>query len=117
MKDWYWNPNPVDEDYITRERTESAATPIHVWRGVLWGTVINDLTLTAPLVKAPVMVMWGDQDSLFDLTHQEKLEKAFPEARFEVFAGAGHNMFWEFPQRSAEIIDDFLDEPAEAQPQ
>ncbi len=111
MKDWYWNPNPVDEDYITRGRTESAATPIHVWKGVLWGTVVNDLTLTAPLVKAPVMVMWGDQDSLFDLSHQEKLEKAFPEARFEVFAGAGHNMFWEFPQRSAEIIDDFLDEP------
>ena len=117
MKDWYWNPNPVDEDYITRERTESAATPIHVWRGVLWGTVINDLTLTAPLVKAPVMVMWGDQDSLFDLTHQEKLEKAFPEARFEVFAGAGHNMFWEFPQRSAEIIDDFLDEEDAVPPQ
>jgi pimeloyl-ACP methyl ester carboxylesterase len=112
MKDWYWNPNPVDEDYITRERAESAATPIHVWRGVLWGTVINDLTLTAPLVKAPVMVMWGDQDSLFDLTHQEKLEKAFPEARFEVFAGAGHNMFWEFPKDSATIIDDFLEEPA-----
>ena len=117
MKDWYWNPNPVDEDYITRERTESAATPIHVWRGVLWGTVINDLTLTAPLVKAPVMVMWGDQDSLFDLAHQEKLEKAFPEARFEVFAGAGHNMFWEFPQRSAEIIDDFLDEEDAVPPQ
>ena len=39
MKDWYANPNPVDEDYITRERTESAATPIHVWIGVLWGTV------------------------------------------------------------------------------
>ena len=112
MKDWYWNPNPVDEDFITRERAESAATPIHVWRGVLWGTVINDLTLTAPLVKAPVMVMWGDQDSLFDLTHQEKLEKAFPEARFEVFAGAGHNMFWEFPKDSATIIDDFLEEPA-----
>lgn len=110
MKDWYWNPNPVDDDYIARERGESAATPIHVWRGVLWGTVINDLTLTAPLVKAPVMVMWGEQDSLFDLSHQEKLEKAFPEARFEVFAGAGHNMFWEFPKDSATIIAGFLDQ-------
>ena len=36
MKDWYANPNPVDEDFITRERAESAAVPIHVWRGVLW---------------------------------------------------------------------------------
>ena len=85
MKDWYGNPNPVDEDYIIRERTESAAVPIHVWNGVLWGTVIDDLTLIAPLVKAPVLVLWGDQDGLFDLSHQEKLEKAYPEAAFEIF--------------------------------
>ncbi|BCH21474.1 alpha/beta hydrolase [Mesorhizobium sp. L-8-10] len=113
MKDWYANPNPVDEDFITRERTESAATPIPVWRGVLWGTVINDLTQIAPLVKAPMLVLWGDQDPLFDLTHQEKLEKAYPDARFEVFGGAGHNMFWEFPEKSAKVIKAFIDAPAE----
>lgn len=111
MKDWYWNPNPVDEDFITRERTESAATPLHVWNGVLWGTVVNDLTLTAPLIKAPVLVLWGDQDALFDLAHQEKLEKAFPDAEFQVFQGAGHNMFWEFPEKAAKVIRAFLDAP------
>lgn len=111
MKDWYANPNPVDTDFIDRERKESAATPLHVWTGVLWGTVVNDLTAIAPLVKAPVLVLWGDQDGLFDLTHQERLEKAYPDARFEVFAGGGHNMFWEFPQDAARIISDFLDAP------
>ena len=64
MKDWYTNPNPVDEDFITRERAESAAVPIHVWHGVLWATVIDDLTLVAPLVKAPVLVLWGEKDQL-----------------------------------------------------
>jgi len=113
MKDWYANPNPVDEDYITRERTESAAVPIHVWTGVLWGTVIDDLTLIAPLVKAPVLVLWGDQDGLFDLTHQERLEKAYPEADFEIFKGAGHNMFWEFPEKAAKVITAFLDAKSE----
>jgi pimeloyl-ACP methyl ester carboxylesterase len=111
MMDWYANPNPVDEDFLTRERTESAATPLQVWNGVLWGTVVNDLTLVAPLVKAPVLVLWGEKDGLFDLSHQEKLEKAYPEARFEVFAGAGHNMFWEFPKDTATIINDFLKDP------
>lgn len=113
MKDWYANPNPVDEDYITRERTESAAVPLHVWNGVLWGTVVNDLTLTAPLVKAPVLVLWGDQDGLFDLSHQEKLEKAYPEAAFEIFKGAGHNMFWEYPEKAAKIIGLYLDDKSE----
>lgn len=108
MMDWYWNPNPVDEDFLTRERTESAATPIHVWHGVLWATVVNDLTLVAPLVKAPVLILWGDQDGLFDASHQEKLKKAYPAAQFETFAGAGHNMFWEAPEKAAGIIDAFL---------
>ena len=109
MLEWYTNPNPVDQDYITRERTESAATPIHVWTGVLWSTVIDDLTLIAPAVKATVLVLWGDQDGFFDLSHQEKLEKAYPDADFEIFKGAGHNMFWEFPEKAATVIKAFLD--------
>lgn len=109
MKDWYANPNPVDEDFLTRERTESAAVPIHVWLGVLWGTLVGDLTPATPLVKAPILVLWGEKDGLFDLTHQEKLEKAYPDAVFQVFAGAGHNMFWEFPDKAASLIDEFLD--------
>jgi pimeloyl-ACP methyl ester carboxylesterase len=111
MLDWYSNPNPVDEDFLRRERTESAAMPLHVWNGVLWGTIVGDLTFAAPIVKAPVLVLWGEKDPLFDLTHQEKLEKAYPDARFEVFAGAGHNMIWEFPKDSAQIITPFLDAP------
>lgn len=110
MMDWYWNPNPVDEDFITRERTESAATPIQVWHGVLWATAMADLIAITPMVKAPVLVLWGDQDSLFDATHQERVKKAFPAARFETFAGAGHNMFWEFPERSGKLIGEFLDQ-------
>lgn len=111
MKDWYANPNPVDEDFIARERAESAAVPIHVWKGVLWGTVIDDLTLIAPLVKAPVLVLWGEKDAFFDLSHQEKLEKAYPDAEFEIFKDGGHNMFWEFPDKAAKVINAFLNAP------
>ena len=111
MKDWYTNPSPVDEDFITRERAESAAVPIHVWRGVLWSTAIEDVTLVAPLVKAPVLVLWGEKDQLFDLTHQEKLEKAYPDAEFQIFKEGGHNMFWEFPAKAANVINAFLDAP------
>jgi acetolactate synthase-1/2/3 large subunit len=80
--------------------------PIHVWRGVLWATVIDDLTLVAPLVKSPVLVLWGEKDGFFDLSHQEKLEKAYPDAEFQVFREAGHNMFWEFPDKAARVINE-----------
>lgn len=109
MKDWYWNPNPVDADYIDRERTESAATPIHVWHGVLWGLATVDLAPIASQVKASVLVFWGDQDQLFDAKHQDGLKKAYPAAEFETFTGAGHNMFWEFPEKAGGLIGAFLD--------
>lgn len=111
MKDWYANPNPVDEDYLGRERAESAAVPIHVWRGVLWTAATQDLALVAPLVRAPVLVLWGEKDGLFDLSHQERLEKAYPDAEFQIFNNAGHNMFWEFPDKAANVINGFLDAP------
>ena len=72
---------------------------------------IDDLTLVAPLVKSPVLVLWGEKDGLFDLTHQEKLEKAYPDAEFQIFKEGGHNMFWEFPAKAAKVINDFLDAP------
>lgn len=109
MTDWYWNPNPVDTDYIDRERAESAAVPIQVWRGVLWGLSAYDFTRLAPTIKAPVKILWGDQDQLFDTKHQDGLKAAYPSAEFEAFAGAGHNMFWEFPDKVAASVDAFLD--------
>lgn len=109
MMDWYWNPNPVDDSFIAPERTESAAVPEQVWKGVMWGLSSSDLSVLAPLVQAPMMIVWGDQDQLFDATHQDALRAAYPKARFETFAKAGHNMFWEEPQRAAELINGFLE--------
>ena len=110
MTEWYWNPNPVPAAYIDRERAESAAVPEHVWRGVLDGLALADLTALAPAVTQPTLILWGDQDGLFDASHQERLRAALPAARFETFAGYGHNMFWETPERVGATIETFLGE-------
>ena len=114
IKDRYANPNPVDEDFLARERAEATAVPLHVWKGTLWGMVVDDLTLTAPLVKAPILVLWGENDPILDLSTQEKLEKAYPDAEFQIFKKGGHNMFWEFPSEAADVILPFLDAEDEA---
>ena len=111
MKDWYTNPNPVDEDFITRERAESAAVPIHVWQGVLWATVIDDLTLVAPLVKAPILVLWGEKDQLLRPVAPGEAGEGLSRRRVRDFKEGGHNMFWEFPAKAAKVINAFLDAP------
>lgn len=108
MLDWYYNPNPVDEDFITRERAESAARPQQVWLGVLEGLTLLDWTPLAQRISVPTLILWGDQDGFFGAAEQDALKQAIPAARFEAFAGYGHNMFWEVPERAGEVIAAFL---------
>lgn len=111
MLAWYWNPNPVPPEFLDRERAESAAAPRQTWMGVLRGFTFMDLTRVAPMVKAPALILWGDQDSLFDAASQEAVKAAYPAAQYETFAGFGHNMFWETPEKVAEKINAFLAAP------
>lgn len=108
MKDWYANPNPVDEEFLSRERAESAAVPLQVWKGVLYEGAAQEFGRMLPDVKAPVLVLWGDQDSLFAKADQDALKAALPAAEFKAYPGLGHNMFWEEPEEVAADIKDFL---------
>lgn len=108
MLDWYWNPTPVDEDFLTRERAESAARPAEVWMGVLTGLTLADWTMLAQRVAAPTLILWGDQDGFFTAADQDAVRAALPKARFETFVGHGHNMFWEVPGTVGPILSEFL---------
>ena len=115
MADWYWNPNPVDAAFLDREIVESAAMPVHAWNGVLEGLAILDWTPLAAAIEAPTLILWGDEDGLFDVDSQERLRTALPRARFEAFEGFGHNMFWETPEQAASVINAFLGEQASSE--
>lgn len=108
MLSWYWNPTPVDEAFLTRERAESAAAPEATWMGVLRGLTLVDLTKAARKVTAPVLILWGDQDGLFTADSQPAIKALFPTSKYVTFAGRGHNMFWEVPKEVAAEINTFL---------
>lgn len=110
MIDWYWNPTPVPAEFLDRERAESAATARQTWMGVLESLTMTDWSLYAPRITAPVLILWGDQDSLFDATTQTRVKEAMPSARYQAFAGNGHNMFWEIPGTIGPAITGFLAE-------
>ena len=110
MLDWYYNPTPVLADYIDRERAESAATPKQVWMGVLNGLSLVNWSSYAARITSPTLILWGDQDGLFDAASQEAVKAALPAAQYQVYPGFGHNMFWETPQTVADRIVAFLAE-------
>lgn len=108
MRDWFSNPNPVPAEFLDRERAEGAKVPHHVWMGVLQSLSATDWTLLAPRIEAPVAVLWGDQDPLFGKETQDWLQDALPDASRLTYEGAGHNMFWEQPDKLAADIAAFL---------
>jgi pimeloyl-ACP methyl ester carboxylesterase len=63
----------------------------------------------------PVLIIWGERDSLIPLHHGEKAHKAIPGSRLEVFGGVGHLPQLEAPARFVAVLEEFIAESEPAQ--
>jgi pimeloyl-ACP methyl ester carboxylesterase len=110
---WWDSPTPVNPDFIRRQRQDAAAIPLKVWLAVLDeampnATLYADLQSTLPRLKAPALLIWGSKDPIMDEPMRQTLRDALPGAEVKVFAGLGHNPFWEDPPAVARVINTFL---------
>ncbi|HWZ65055.1 MAG TPA: alpha/beta hydrolase [Steroidobacteraceae bacterium] len=115
MVEWWSSPTPVPEDFLRRQRRDAAAIPLRVWLAVLdQGLVDSDLQRTLPRLKAPALLIWGSDDPIMQEEVRTTLREALPHAEVKVFAGLGHNPFWEQPAQCAAVINAFLAAPSTA---
>jgi len=106
---WWSSPTHVDEDFIRRQRRDSARIPLKVWLAVLeQGLGTADLQATLPRLKAPCLLIWGQADPIMGEEVRATLREALPNAQIKVFDGLGHNPFWEQPGAVAKVINEFL---------
>ncbi|HVF80484.1 MAG TPA: alpha/beta hydrolase [Flavisolibacter sp.] len=90
---------PVDAVYYTTLLQESLQVPARVFKGALKGmNTVNFLPLL-PQVRVPVLLLWGDKDSVCQLSDQQKMLAAFKDAKLIVYPATGHALHWEEPQR------------------
>lgn len=109
MKEWWSSPTPVPEEFIRRQRVDSAHMPVKVWLAVLeQGLSGSDLQATLPKIAAPTLMLWGEKDPIFGARDRCSLIDALPTARVHVFAGLGHNPFWEQPAAFADVLVPFV---------
>jgi pimeloyl-ACP methyl ester carboxylesterase len=111
---WWDSPTPVDPDFIRRERKDSAQIPLRVWLAVLdqglpATTAYADLQATLPRLTAPTLLIWGGKDPIMEEPVRRSLRRGLPHAEVEIFAGLGHNPFWEDPRSVAGLIQRFID--------
>jgi pimeloyl-ACP methyl ester carboxylesterase len=80
---------------------ESLKVPARVWRAAFEGFLHEDFSAELGKIKAPTLIVWGDQDAFCPRRDQEVLAAAIEGSRLVVYAGAGHALHWEEPDRFA----------------
>jgi pimeloyl-ACP methyl ester carboxylesterase len=94
---------PVPRAFLDAAVQESLKVPALVWKAAFesrW-RLEGDYSAELSKVKAPTLIVWGDQDARYPRGEQEALAAAIPDSRLLVYGGAGHLLHWEEPQRFA----------------
>jgi pimeloyl-ACP methyl ester carboxylesterase len=103
--------HPVPQEFLERAISESLKLPAHVWRDYLEQAVLSidhDYVLELREIKAPTLVLWGEQDALFPREEQERLATKIPDATLKVYPESGHAAHWERPEEVVRDLEAFM---------
>jgi non-heme chloroperoxidase len=101
--------NPVQAEFLDTVVAESLKVPARVWRAALAGQMDEDVTAELGAVDVPTLLLWGDRDAIVGRGDQEALVGALPNAVLAPYAGAGHAVHWEVPERVGADLVAFVD--------
>jgi 3-oxoadipate enol-lactonase len=101
------HPDPAQIERIMRHRIATAQSPA-AWAAQASAGAAFDVWDRLGEIGAQTLVLTGDQDAVVDPKNSDLLVARIPEARLEVFAGAGHLFFWEQPDRFVDAVTGFL---------
>lgn len=98
---------PVPGTFLDMVVAESLKLPARVWVQTLRGLLDEDFSRSLARISAPVLQIWGDQDTMSDKAEQRRLQGFLPGAELVAIQGAGHAPHWEEPERIASMIAGF----------
>jgi pimeloyl-ACP methyl ester carboxylesterase len=105
------NPAPVDDAYVARYAELSRAPGRRaLWIALLTDWARQDFATPERLarIKAPTLILWGEQDRLLPQADGRRFVAAIPGAHLIVYPGVGHLPQEEAADRSAADVTAFL---------
>lgn len=81
-----------------------------------WATVYHDTVSRLGRIQAPTLVLHGGEDRFAPLANAELLAGRIPDAELAVIPGTGHAFILEAPERSFEVMTEWLDRRAPIAP-
>lgn len=77
-------------------------------RAILSRCVNEDLRAELPLIKAPVLLVWGENDTATPMRDARIMERLIPDAGLVSFPDCGHYSFIDNPVQFAAVLNSFL---------
>lgn len=77
-------------------------------RAVMSKCINEDLKKLMPAITAPVLLIWGENDTATPLEDAKKMEKLIPDAGLVSFAGSGHYSFLDNPMAFKSVLREFF---------
>lgn len=99
-------------EYIERQRAKrgsadySSSSPM--MRAIMSKVVNEDLRHLMPRIKAPTLLIWGENDTATPMRDARIMEKLIPGAGLVSFPGCGHYSFLDNPIQFAAVLRSFL---------
>lgn len=100
---------PVPQEFFETAVRESLKLPARVWKALFRGFLEDDFSMRLSEIKAPTLLVWGDQDAFCLRSDQDKLMASIPNSRLLVYPGTGHAVHWEQPARFATDLSEFVE--------
>ena len=99
---------PVPPAFLDMVVRESLKVPARVWRASFEGMLEAEWAEEIGRIEAPTLIVWGDEDAFRQRRDQETLATSIARSRLVVYAGAGHALHWEEPERFAADLAAFV---------
>jgi len=68
----------------------------------------EDLGVCLPLIKKPVLIIWGKKDRSTPVNDAFAIQKLVPDSKIKIIEGAGHSPHLDQPEILAGLIADFI---------
>ena len=100
------------QERVDRMRTKrgssdyAGASPM--MRRILSKVVNEDLTDRLPLISAPTLLIWGENDTATPIADAKKMSRLIPGSGLVSFPGCGHYSFLDNPIQFRAVLSSFL---------
>ncbi|MHA7209571.1 alpha/beta fold hydrolase [Arthrobacter sp. MDT1-65] len=94
---WYPLQREVPAWFVENRIRDGVRMPAHVWKAILQGLTSSRPPTESGTVRAPTLILWGDQDRLLSRSDQQTLAARIPGSIMKAYPGVGHLVLWEHP--------------------